>query len=651
MDRRNFIKAAGTSTALLSAAPVGAARLALLERTAMPIAFEQAPVAIADAFADLLTWMIAGGWGAMLSQRASLDLGRILADESELFRTLDASALRNFPEFAGKRAIQPGEPAMSLLYHVLAASPVSLDGAPASAYPSLARLDSLENYIHARAPRPADYDQLIPAVFAYEYREASKTPHRRHADLVYARTGIARTGDRPGHYDPRRRSFIPDPADDGAAQATAVLPARYGLFLARRKRKGAIDKIALNARDDKLDFLLPVRKLFSGSADLDGGALQFSQSHRDEKLFRLSTVVDLPLEDGLDTRSPPFIRLSASKASGDREERLPQSTAELVRLEAFAGSVLVWPVPAPLVEQAFQNGKVCKFRVPPETGGTGSNRRYTSLRLIEQPGKLAQNFIYSDVIFGGGRHTTGFRAPQNVPAFVNIRHRVDADGTLAHLGENRGDIPRIQGGGYWAAMFVDNLCDGCITVQLTGKGGGVAAARIAAALPAFSVVAAPDFFPQFDPNDLGKYDHHFLEGGTETASGGRRPVNPAIRRPHEPDAPAFPINLRDPLTETMTAVVSASPEPSAPTERQTARSYWAINSLPDTVSFVFAPGWWNRPVVHWCCGIRPPTPCPTLRAPGSRANIASSRRWRVRRRSRSRSCSATIWMCWARLFP
>jgi hypothetical protein len=56
---------------------------------------------------------------------------------------------------------------------------------------------------------------------------------------------------------------------------------------------------------------------------------------------------------------------------------------------------------------------------------------------------------------------------------------------------------------------------------------------------------------------------------------------------------AFPINFSDKLTETMTAVVSAPASANvndAPAPRSS-RAYWAVNSLPDTVSFVFAPGW------------------------------------------------------------
>ena len=122
----------------------------------------------------------------------------------------------DFAEFGGCRAIQPGDPAMSLLYHALASAcvrPLDSQGSllPATAFPTLAQIDLLENYIHARARAPGDLSALVPAVFAYEYRPSSKTPHGRHADLVYARTGVSRTGTHPARFDPVHRTHLTEP--------------------------------------------------------------------------------------------------------------------------------------------------------------------------------------------------------------------------------------------------------------------------------------------------------------------------------------------------------------------------------------------------------------------------------------------------------
>ena len=35
------------------------------------------------------------------------------------------------------------------------------------------------------------------------------TSHRKHADLVFARTGLARVGTAEPRYDPERRGFVP----------------------------------------------------------------------------------------------------------------------------------------------------------------------------------------------------------------------------------------------------------------------------------------------------------------------------------------------------------------------------------------------------------------------------------------------------------
>ena len=57
------------------------------------------------------------------------------------------------------------------------------------------------------------------AVFAYQYREASRTPHLCYADMAFSRTGIARVGTTVAHYDASRRSFWLVPAAGGDALA------------------------------------------------------------------------------------------------------------------------------------------------------------------------------------------------------------------------------------------------------------------------------------------------------------------------------------------------------------------------------------------------------------------------------------------------
>ena len=141
------------------------------------------------------------GWQSLLKLH-DLDIAK--ADlAAELARELAID--RNNPGFedftlAGKRGVEPGFPAASLLYHAFASPDVhpTASGDPATsvdAYPTLAELDAVENYIYGLRPfNPASLKDVVIGVFAYEYRPGASTAHGYHADFVFSRTGIARVG-------------------------------------------------------------------------------------------------------------------------------------------------------------------------------------------------------------------------------------------------------------------------------------------------------------------------------------------------------------------------------------------------------------------------------------------------------------------------
>lgn len=611
LSRRDLFRASGTAL-VTGGIAVGAEGKAVaatrdpepLDRTADPAGnLAEPPGQVEAAFRDLLAWMIGHGWSEYLYSTVGLDLEAALRNPDRvLIEPLPTPTAGDFADFGGLRAVQPGDPAMSLLYHALASSDVALRGgdgrpAPSSAYPSPAQIDALENYIYSRAKLgvEGEGDGLVLAVFAYEYRASGKTPHKRHSDLVYARTGVARAGTDACNWDPVARSYVNKPEQNTAPEAVAVTPARYGLFLARQVKRGRIFRIGKNSQDKGLTFLLPIRKLYDGCPHLHGRRLAFAEAHRDEKLFRLTDFVPLPPGETFDTCKPPFIRRSASRAVVGVQTNLHGHDSELAGIQMLTGSATVTPAARPLVCEAFQGRKRLRFIVPRAKEshlGFTSNRRYTTLKLLKKPLLEVVDFVLSDFVFAGGRYTTGFRSPRNGPVFVNIRHKVGKDGKLVHLGTDK-DLKEIEKGGYEAAMFLDGLCDGCVEAQLEDPAGGAQGASPAwlkPPLPAFSLVAAPDFFPRFDPIDLARKDFFFLEGGTETASGGRLPANPNIPRPSNPSERAFPPNLGDKRTLTVTAAVSAPPNQNRP-ERRAYRKGDGVNTLPDTVSNVFAPGW------------------------------------------------------------
>ena len=133
------------------------------------------------------------GWQSLL-KRHDLDIAK--ADlAAELARELVID--RNIPGFedftlAGKRGVEPGFPAASLLYHAFASPDVhpTASGEPATsvdAYPTLAELDAIENYIYGLRPfNLASPNEVVVGVFAYEYRPGASTAHGYHADFVFS---------------------------------------------------------------------------------------------------------------------------------------------------------------------------------------------------------------------------------------------------------------------------------------------------------------------------------------------------------------------------------------------------------------------------------------------------------------------------------
>jgi hypothetical protein len=505
------------------------------------------------------------GWAELL-RRHGLDITKpALGPELQRELPIDRS-LRGFEDFclAGVRGIEPGSPAASLLYHALASPDIhpTPDGEPSldtSRYPTLAELDAVENFIYGLTPfDPTKLARTVVAVFAYQYRPAASTAHGYHADLVFSRVGVARVGTAPASWDGARRGFRSDPPGAGGI---AVSPARYAAFLAEARRPVAAD--AIMGRRDQDDrrraFLFPLQKLFPG-VDCVGGTtvtLDFKEYHRNDKLRRLHTAGRLKVARGFDVDTFPFVRDSRA--------------GDLVELRREGASVLVAPRHHPtLVRTVEQKNarsgrrEVVRFVVP---AAREANRFSTSLQ------------IPSD---GDVRHA---------PEYANIRHRVvkSADGRLQV--EDMRSLPdpeftrTLKAGQYEAAHYTDDTCDGALVAVVGGvaSGGNVAA---------YSLVAAPDFFPLADQIEVTSWvrrnfqnlQEHFRQGAPWPLCEGRRAANLELPRPDAPRRKAF-----DRMDETMPAVVGV--QPLSRQRHALDRKKRFASFLPDSASNFYEPGW------------------------------------------------------------
>ncbi|HLL77303.1 MAG TPA: hypothetical protein VK421_18765 [Pyrinomonadaceae bacterium] len=521
------------------------------------------------------------GWGELLARHGlNIDASDLAAELARELPDVDRG-VAGFEDFArnANKGVDPGKPSHSLLYHALASPAVhpTADGSPSDspdAYATLDELDALENYIYAAANRSlADFPGAVIAVFAYQYRVGARTPHGLYADTAYSRTGVSRVGTAPANYDPARRSFWVGPRDGG--DAIAVMPARYGAFLASPRKPGVRDAVLEKKTSDmQRTFLFPRHKLFAGVECLRGVSvgLDFAEFHRNEKVRRVHTHGGIPLLAGFRLDEAPFVRDS-------------RNSSDLLRLQRAGDSVLVVPQDQPqMVRTATQvnsltgREELVRFVVPPDNDPSPARNRFWTSYQIFAP-----------------------RDEREAPEYVNIRHEVVSDGQGGMKTEDLNLLPidpnplldpftrKLRLGNYEAAHFIDDTCDGCVVA-------GVEVNGVSSNLPnraAYSLVTAPDFFPLADQiviarwamSVLGNVQDHFAQGGPEPLSSGRLASNPTLIRPDLVGQRAF---ARDDMT--LTAVVSTVEFGTGPAARPQPADK-SISHLPDNASNVFFPGW------------------------------------------------------------
>lgn len=630
MNRKEFIIKAGIAafcakTLLVSSCITEAGSAPLTERELDPEKLPPLHPAIREGFTGLLQWLQDTGWLRHIGDLTGISLGINEPLQPALFQEFPPGPVRTTAgceDFLGVRLIQPGYPALSLLYHLLA-SPLSLlpagsgsEAADPSHYPGLEQLDLLENYIYGLMhldTKELKRKKLVLAVCAYEYRPGFKTPHGQHADLVFARAGISRVGTRPMVYDTVGRCFSNLPASPENAREIAVTPAKYGLFLAEKVPYNRLSRWANIEADDKglYEFILPIRKVFSNDLLFHTAAVVFSESHKNEKLAKIFTHSEKEYEipAGLfDLTKSPFVRVSSSDTRrGNYDPGIYDD--QMVQLTAVGSAALLssWPTTS-LVKEAIQqvNGMAqrVRIRIPVAENSRFSlskhtNRRYTSLKILSRTRNNidAWDAIWENTLYKH-RKITNLHAPRSVAMFVYIRDQVDNETgrTIKILGPTEKNLWGEIEKSYWAGLYEDNICDGCIHASITYEGGRQdTVLRNLAILPAFSVVTAPDFFPYVDSEDISEHEKLFLLGGTDDMGGIRFRANPAINLPGDTTRSAFPyhpdLSIEQRTARTILSVISANPSSNNQLKLKIYGELNRTNYLPDSATRIFYPGW------------------------------------------------------------
>jgi hypothetical protein len=537
------------------------------------------------------------GWLDLL-KRHGLDISAVDL-EKELSRPVPSidRSVAGFEDFAleGARGIEPGQPALSLLFHAFA-SPrfVGEKGLPLKDYPTQPEIEAVENYVYGVCPPSieelrvrANGAHLAIVVFAAEYRPASETIHRRHADMCYARSGIARVGTAPAEYLPSARGYLPFDKED--PHQIRVLPCRYAAYVAalapglknghgpmrfiqlgqkpvaasgsREKDAGlpAVPPPILQPRyvsDEIRSFWIPLHKLFDGPECIRGRDLKvaLSANHTNEKIRRTHLFFGANGHNGgwsePDLSNAPFI--------------FHDGIAEF-SAEAGDGSWLLMPVPHdPLVKAAEYQNKPLTYCVPESKDGDPWAPYQSSLNLKLKP--------------SGAR---------GAPEYLHARHKIDRNGREIDLNKFPDVIERVRKGGYRARHYQDFAGDGWIDCECSEL-----ALEIPRRLPAYSIVATPDFFPAVNQSALMEWTEQSVP-----------PVLLNILWPENPGKPQalsdqrFAANLElpgagfDPADDTMTAIVGLLGSGGGRLTRVTHAHATRAVTLPDAAAGVFAPGW------------------------------------------------------------
>lgn len=400
-------------------------------------------MALIDEVQRVCERLASAGWRDLLLLHGLDIQARPLADELKKTLSIDRT-IKGFEDFSlqGARGVEAGHPACSLLYHALA-SPNVTEGAganPLADFPTAAELETLLKYVYGVSPPTLAQLQALAGadatlglvVFAYEYRPQPDTTHRKHADLCFSRTGIARVGTAPVLYDARLRGF--SPFVQNQPQAMRVMPARFGAYIAVQQRGGVgtgwIDG------DEDLDFWIPLHKVFDGTECIAGidVDLKLEAFHVNDKLrqFQIRRGLDADWFEP-DISKEPFV--------------LTKNLAEWAASSAFGPGLNV-PVPkARLVEPALFNNQLVSFRVPPSAN------------------------------FGG--------------YIINKRHQLQDDGSIRDLNKEP-DVDAIVGAGNYRALhFIDFTAEGWVKANCPAL-----SAHIPIIVAAYSILSAPDFYPR-----------------------------------------------------------------------------------------------------------------------------------------------------------
>lgn len=486
-----------------------------------------------------------------------------------------------FADFApsGQRGIEPGSPARSLLYHAMASPDVVHERL--TSYPTLAEIEAVESYVYG--VRPVSWPELETAagnqplgivMLALQYRPARDTVDKRHADLVFSRTGISRMGTIAPIWNGRDRNF--DATDPSKPYDFPAIPQRFAPFIAVRTT-GKDPRLAILDRvkgDDEHGFWMPLHKLFSGTECIAGAKLEVELgcAFRNDKLRKFHRYLE--------------INGYPSDWTGDDLDRFPfvmrdEHIASFSKSAEF-GPGVVEPRAAPFVNRARYKDGWLGFTVSGEWTSTPGVVYFSSGQILGGEADSEASFHAGEALYLEG---SGPDYDRNAPEYVSLRHRLREDGTLEDLNENP-DMPRILSeGGYLAQHFIDFAGDGWVEGRVKGLPTKAPLPRMAAYAP----VSPPDFFPLVSQHDLMEWWQKDVPAAIRDGLWAIPPYALSGRRM----APNIELPIGFSIYDVgASAVIGYAQSASTPGAKVHAKgSVSRYSGLPDHSPGIFDPGW------------------------------------------------------------
>jgi hypothetical protein len=497
---------------------------------------------------------------------------------------------RSYPGFgdfagAGTRAIEPGRPDRSLFYHALASPTVVADrtGSELGGFPTLAEIEAVENYVYGVDPpsmeelrRRAKGRPLAMAVFAPQYQSAPMSVHGDHAELCFARTGIARLGNLEPYYDARSRNFVG--VDDTRPFDFRVVPRRFAAYLAVQMQGASAEYGPQDPlpKDRDLAFWVPIHKLFSGSECIAGLNLdvELRRGLRNDGLAQFHRFLDLNgLQNnwrGEDLENYPFTIKDAM--IGSLSER-----------PDFGDGVLE-PQQNVLITVAQYKGRSLTFPVDGRYTSSPEHLQLSGMQVLPPGG---------DAPFTEPRYMldTMQEVQRPAPQFINNRHRVLSNGHVENLNLMPDMNEIVQKGGYQALNYYDGVGDGWVEAHCPQLQG-----IVDEALPAYCTVGLPDFFPKVTQRDLMVWWRTEVPQPVRASLWAIEPL--ALSQTRIAANVTLPVgfNLED---VTITAIVTHPTEPSG--AKQQPNGPWSVQKtgLPDGAIGIFDPGWDTSQSVYY----------------------------------------------------